>query len=178
MPRHYREHYTVADYRQWEGDWELIHGMPYAMTPSPTTTHQVCVANLAHLIKEAMEESEGCNDCMVAVELDWEISNDTVVRPDMVLICHPVEERLRRTPALVAEVVSDSSANRDEHLKFELYEQQGVPWYLMLYPHQRLARIFRHQHGNLVKVADAADEKVSLEIGDCRVELNFGRVWR
>ena len=29
-------HYSYQDYRRWEGDWELIEGIPYAMTPSPT----------------------------------------------------------------------------------------------------------------------------------------------
>jgi len=26
---------TAPDYRQWEGDWELIAGYPVAMAPSP-----------------------------------------------------------------------------------------------------------------------------------------------
>ncbi|MEO1923214.1 MAG: Uma2 family endonuclease, partial [Nautiliaceae bacterium] len=29
------ELYTVKDYEQWEGDWELIEGRPYAMAPAP-----------------------------------------------------------------------------------------------------------------------------------------------
>jgi len=32
----YQEHYTFNDYQHWEGNWELIEGMPYAMSPSPT----------------------------------------------------------------------------------------------------------------------------------------------
>jgi hypothetical protein len=26
--------------KYWEGDWELIDGAPYAMSPSPEMTHQ------------------------------------------------------------------------------------------------------------------------------------------
>ena len=32
-------HYTYDDYKNWQGDWELIRGVPYAMAPSPLKTH-------------------------------------------------------------------------------------------------------------------------------------------
>ena len=32
-------HYVYDDYRQWEGRWELIEGIPYAMTPAPGFEH-------------------------------------------------------------------------------------------------------------------------------------------
>ena len=34
------EYYTYDDYIKWEGDWELIDGIAYAMAPSPLKTHQ------------------------------------------------------------------------------------------------------------------------------------------
>lgn len=33
-------HYTYDDYAQWEGRWEIIEGVPYAMSPAPTIKHQ------------------------------------------------------------------------------------------------------------------------------------------
>ena len=32
-------HYTYKDYELWEGDWELIKGIPYAMAPAPVWQH-------------------------------------------------------------------------------------------------------------------------------------------
>jgi hypothetical protein len=32
----YQEYYTLDDYQQWDGNWELIAGMPYALPPSPS----------------------------------------------------------------------------------------------------------------------------------------------
>jgi hypothetical protein len=29
-------HYTYVEYEQWEGQWELIEGIPYAMSPLPS----------------------------------------------------------------------------------------------------------------------------------------------
>jgi len=31
--------YTYDDYKQWQGDWELIAGIPLAMSPAPTRKH-------------------------------------------------------------------------------------------------------------------------------------------
>jgi hypothetical protein len=33
-------HYNYDDFKQWEGDWELIRGIPYAMMPAATWQHQ------------------------------------------------------------------------------------------------------------------------------------------
>ena len=32
--------YTYEDYKHFEGNWELFYGVPYAMAPSPSVTHQ------------------------------------------------------------------------------------------------------------------------------------------
>ena len=40
MPAYVLEKYTYEDYRHWEGDWELIDGIPQAMAPSPALKHQ------------------------------------------------------------------------------------------------------------------------------------------
>jgi hypothetical protein len=42
-------HYTYDDYVHWEGLWEIINGIPYAMSPTPTLRHQfiaeLCIRN-------------------------------------------------------------------------------------------------------------------------------------
>ena len=39
-------HYTYEDYCNWEGRWELIDGIPFAMSPAPTPRHQWLIANI------------------------------------------------------------------------------------------------------------------------------------
>ena len=36
----YKESYTSKDHYLWEGDWELIRGEAYALSPSATFNHQ------------------------------------------------------------------------------------------------------------------------------------------
>jgi len=54
----YRPHYTYDEYCQWEGKWELIEGMPFAMSPAPIPAHQVIGGNLYALFKEALKKRQ------------------------------------------------------------------------------------------------------------------------
>lgn len=39
-------HYTFNDWKIWEGKWELIDGIPFAMSPTPVPEHQRIAAEL------------------------------------------------------------------------------------------------------------------------------------
>ena len=138
----YQEFYTADDYSLWEGEWELIGGMPYAMSPSPSVTHQSLCTNLATSLKNSLDTQTNikqCGDCIVLMGTDWQISNDTAVRPDVMIVCQALQEKVLVTPSLIIEVVSKSSTKRDEVMKFELYQQEGVLYYILVYPDKRLA---------------------------------------
>lgn len=133
LPR-YVPHYTREDYEMWEGDWELWSGVPIAMTPSANRRHQKIAGNLHFQLKKSLAET-GCKDCEVLYELDWHVSEDTILRPDLVVICrHAPSQFIEKTPSLVAEVLSDSSRRRDQLYKREMYETLGVRYYLILDP--------------------------------------------
>ncbi len=40
------ERYTYEDYKSWEGRWELIDGIAYAMAPAPYPKHQRVVSHI------------------------------------------------------------------------------------------------------------------------------------
>ncbi|MEO7766170.1 MAG: Uma2 family endonuclease, partial [Ferruginibacter sp.] len=67
----YRPYYTYEDYCQWEGQWELIEGMPYAMSPAPVPAHQRVSMVLSRRLDEALEK---CKQCIVYPPLDWKIT--------------------------------------------------------------------------------------------------------
>lgn len=119
----YRPHYTYADYELWEGKRELIDGMPYAMSPSPNIRHQSINGSLFTNFQKAIEK--GCQKCKVYMPLDWKIDEKTVVQPDLLALFKPIttSQYLDVTPAMVVEILSPSTAYKDRHQKFELYEQ-------------------------------------------------------
>jgi Uma2 family endonuclease len=131
--RRYIPHYTLADYAQWDGDWELWQGIPVAMTPSPFGPHQHCSFRIARALWSAIEAAK----CEAAVlqDVDWIIADDTIVRPDVLLLCGDVPEgHVTQTPALIVEILSPSTADRDRNAKLSLYQDQGVDYYLMVDP--------------------------------------------
>lgn len=47
--------YSVVDYEAWQGSWELIQGIPYAMSPAPSIAHQEISSKIhANLFKETL----------------------------------------------------------------------------------------------------------------------------
>jgi Uma2 family endonuclease len=170
------EYYTYDDYVQWEGKWELIDGIPLAMAPSPMINHQAIALMLA---KSLIDELDSCDMCLVVNEQDWKINDETVVKPDVALICdEPHDAYITKTPKLVAEVVSPSSARRDEKTKFELYEKEGVPYYLLVYPNDLKAKAYELKEGRFVKLGDFTHETHRFEWSDCLMAIDFDRVFR
>ena len=80
----YIPHYTYDDYKLFEGKWELYEGYPISMAPAPMINHQAIAANILFELKTSIGE---CDRCLVISEEDYKISDDTVLRPDVVLIC-------------------------------------------------------------------------------------------
>ena len=81
----YEPHYSVSDYLQWEGEWELWNGTAVAMSPSPLGPHERAAAKLVFQIESCLQ-AQGCA-CATYAGLDWIVSDDTVVRPDVMVVC-------------------------------------------------------------------------------------------
>jgi len=172
----YEELYTLDDYKLWEGNWELIGGVAYAMAPSPIVTHQSVGMNIAYRLKSAIES---CEECLVLSEIDYEISDNTVVRPDVLLICKEIDEKVNKTPEIIFEILSPSTARRDETIKFDIYEKEGVKYYILVNPKNRIAKVYRLYHdGRFVKQDDFENEKFIFEINECQIDFDFSLIWR
>ncbi len=78
-------HYSYDDYILWEGRWEIISGLPYAMSPAPSIKHQQISSRIAQILEEQLSN---CEQCFALLPVDWKITDDTVVQPDNMVICH------------------------------------------------------------------------------------------
>ena len=170
----YREHYTVRDYQSWEGNWELIYGAPYAMAPSSNISNQRVRQYITLQVHQALKS---CDNCEVLAGIDWQSSDDTVVRPDILIACNIQGEKLAKTPELIVEVVSATSAKRDELTKFELYQQEGVKFYILAYPEEKVAKVYRLNEGRFIKEADFSNEQFDFKIKECELSLDFSQIW-
>ena len=129
-------HYTMEDYRFWKGDWELWEGIAIAMAPSPAGVHQSALAALLTAIRVAIGQQK-CQ-ATALLKLDWIVSHDTIVRPDLIVICGGTPTNYLETPpAMIAEILSPTTRQNDLTYKRYLYASQGVGTYLIVDPATR-----------------------------------------
>lgn len=162
-------HYTVADYRTWQGDWELWSGVPVSLSPSSKQAHQRLSGRLFRWIAESLESEVG-STCEVFYELDWVVSDETVFRPDLLVVCgHQRTDFVEQTPSLVIEILSESTRKRDLLYKRDHYEQLGVKHYLIVDPDASSWTLLSLEDGQF---AERDDFTLQL-CDDCTVSLDL-----
>ena len=167
----YLPHYTFVDYSQWQGDWELWEGMPVAMTPSPFGPHQLVSARLARQIGNQLENC-GCG-CEVLHEIDWIINSDTIVRPDLVVVCDGIpEHHIERPPVLVAEIISPSTEHKDRTAKYNLYESQAVKFYVLVDSTKKMIQIFALSSTGKYDPLTPSDVFQLKLLPNCQIQIN------
>jgi Uma2 family endonuclease len=168
--------YTHDDYMQWEGRWELIYGVAYAMSPTPSITHQSISQHIASQLERALEN---CQECHALLPVDWKIDEETTVQPDNLVVCGELEQSayLSKTPALIFEILSKSTAHKDRTTKFKLYEQEGVRYYVIVDPKESIAKVYRLQDGRYIKMLDADQDNVEFDLGKCIISFEFAKIW-
>ncbi|SFV60315.1 hypothetical protein MNB_SM-7-738 [hydrothermal vent metagenome] len=171
-------HYTYDDYKNWEGEWEIIGGVAYAMSPAPMIDHQAISAKIARYLDEAIAD---CKKCQALLPVDWKIAEDTVVQPDNSVICYkPTNPAyLTKAPKIIFEILSPSTAKKDTGIKFSLYEKEGVKYYIIVDPKERVAKVYENKEGHYIKLCDVTDERVTFVIEECAKEFtfNFANIW-
>lgn len=169
----YIPRYTIDDYRCWEGDWQLIDGVAIAMTPSPFGHHERIVSRLSRMIGNQIE-SNNCN-CEVYTNLDWIVDRNTVIRPDLMVICgdQPVRH-LERPPALMIEVLSEATRTTDLEAKHSIAAENHVRHYLVVDPDSRTVQ----QAASTGWQQVPATELISVPIDDgCMVIIEPSRLF-
>jgi Uma2 family endonuclease len=149
--------HTYGDYLEWPEDvrYELIDGIAYAMAPAPLRLHQEILGEVFRQVGNALE-GRPCRPFVApfdvrlprASEADRDI--DTVVQPDLVVVCDraKLDERgCRGAPDWVVEILSPSTAGHDLIVKRRLYERVGVREYWLVHPVDRVVTVYRLQDG-------------------------------
>ncbi|HBI23957.1 MAG TPA: Uma2 family endonuclease [Nitrospiraceae bacterium] len=129
--------YTWQDYLTWpdEERWEVIDGVAYDMSPSPTERHQRIVLNMGSILRTKL----GSNPCKVYVApLDVYLDDFNFVQPDVMIVCNKekIKDRIYGPPDMVIEVISPSTSLKDKRIKKALYERFGVKEYILVHPEE------------------------------------------
>jgi len=176
------EYYTYKDYLAWPDDvrYELVGGVPYMMSPAPTRAHQRISGELFRQLGNYLK-GKPCE--VYAAPFDVRMSaaedEDTVVQPDIVVVCDEskLDERgAAGAPDMVVEIISPSSTQRDRGTKYELYERVGVREYWIVDADARLVEVHALADGAYKKTAfpDPAMVPVGIFGGD--LEIDFSEI--
>lgn len=144
---------TYAEFSTWPDNerWEIIDGEAYAMTPGPSTLHQMVFRGLFRQL-DAFFRTGPCQvfsdpyEFRLARPGQREEDIIDVVRPDLAVVCDPArydEKGGIGAPDFVIEILSRSSASRDQVAKRRLYERHGVKEYWVVDPEERLVFVSR-----------------------------------
>ena len=137
--------------------------------------HQRISLKLSLLFENALANGD---DCTVYPPLDWKISDDTIVQPDVLVACKKIEKKyLDFPPALVIEVLSPATAAKDRGEKMELYQSQRVKYYLTVDGQLKKIEVY--------ELFDNKYKSVPLNRGsfdfsfkeNCSATVNFGQIW-
>ena len=171
------QHYTYDDYSKWDDDkrYELIDGIPYAMS-APTVRHQRISGELFGQFWNYLKGKQ----CEVFaapfdVRLNADKEDDTVVQPDLVVICDKSkldEKGCKGAPDLVVEILSPSTASKDKILKLNKYQEVGVKEYWIVDPERNLVDVLTLRDGFYAIKTYGEEDVIPVGIlKDCEINL-------
>jgi len=174
---------TYADLLNWEeGErYELIDGEP-RMLSAPLRVHQRIFRKLFLQIGNYLEGktcevySAPFDVRLFEQEGDTPYDVDTVVEPDIVVVCDPSkldEAGCKGAPDLIIEILSPSTRRHDRLTKFNLYQRAGVREYWIVDPDARVVSVHtleEGQYGSPAVYTDTAPVPVGVLEG-CVIDL-------
>ena len=151
------KHYTYADYLQWPDDtrYELIDGEAFRMAPTPLIEHQEIAGEVYCQLANQLD-GQPCRPYIAPVDVrlpradEADAAIDTVVQPDVLVVCDPskIDRRgVRGAPDWVLEVLSPSTAAHDQIAKRRTYERAGVREYWLVHPGDRTLTVYVLENG-------------------------------
>ena len=151
------KHYTYADYLTWPDDarYELIDGEAFLMAPAPLIEHQEVAGDVYHQLRNQLD-GKPCRPYIAPVDVrlprndEADAAIDTVVQPDVLVVCDPskIDRRgVRGAPDWVLEVLSPSTAAHDQIAKRRAYERAGVREYWLVHPGDRTLTVYVLENG-------------------------------
>jgi Uma2 family endonuclease len=171
------EHYTYADYLTWgdEVRYELIDGEAYAMT-APLRKHQAVSRQLTNKLSDFLEDKPCClYYAPFDVRLNPDTDDDTVVQPDIVVICDKTkldDKACLGAPYLIIEIISPSTVQIDRILKYNKYLKAGVREYWIVDPESKSVNVFVLKNGEYVSYAYSdSDVLTSHVLEGCEINL-------
>lgn len=178
--------FSYADYLNWpeEEKWEIINGIPYAMSPAPSRIHQEISMKLTNEIYNYLKD-KNCRVYSAPFDVrlfkgnkeDEDVIN--VVQPDITVICDDskLDDRgAKGSPDLIIEIVSPASISLDYVKKLNLYDEFGVREYWIVNPMNKSVFVYRAMENENFGAPSIYNENDKIKVGifkDLIIDLDY-----
>ena len=150
-----------------EQQYEYIDGEIYMMA-SPRAVHQLILGDI-YTIFSNWFKGKPCRPMLAPfdITLKRHAEDKNVVQPDLMVICDLKEKLDERNyymgvPALLVEILSESTRGKDSVKKLDLYMSTGVREYWIVNPFDKEVTVFLFENNDVKKsTAYKNEEKVS-----------------
>ncbi len=150
--------YTYADYLTWEMDEmvELIRGKIFKRAAAaPGMNHQRVSVRLTSsffnfLKGKTCQVFHAPYDVRLPIKSKKNQDIDTVVQPDLCVICDPIkltDAGCLGAPDLVVEILSQGNNKRELKHKYEVYEESGIKEYWVIHPNEQTLLVYSLDNG-------------------------------
>lgn len=157
--------YNYEDFLLLEGQWELIDGEVYDMTPGASIRHQDVSGQLFAKLFSYHHSSDVLKKCSVFhPPTDVRFSEchnydvpDHVVQPDLMVVCNTKqisEKSVNGAPDLIVEILSPSTALKDRNVKYNLYEKFGVREYWIVDPIHMTVEVYALVNERFIRIGN------------------------
>ena len=176
--------YTYGDYLNWPEDerWELMDGVAYDMSPAPSRIHQEILGEIFRVISNYLID-KNCKIYVAPFDVRLpkgyekkEEEIDTVVQPDIVVVCDlsKLDDRgCKGSPDLVIEIVSPSTAPNDYIKKLDLYERHLVTEYWIVHPVDKIVMVYKLRNDGKYGKPEIYSEEYRIKVGIFGGELSL-----
>lgn len=173
---------TYEDYIHFPDDGrihELIDGDHYA-SPAPGTDHQRISRRVKFQLYEQLEQTGQAE--VFNAPTDYYLSEIDVVQPDLAVIDvkrrHIIaSKKIVGSPELVIEILSETTAARDESLKRDLYQRVGVPEYWIVDPQANEVRVYRLNPDGVYGTPESYRDRIEFRTERLHAVVDLAQVW-
>ena len=169
--------YTYDDYLNRDDDvrFELIDGVIYLLA-TPARVHQG-ISGEIHVQLYNFLKGKPCKVYYspFSVRLSVGEGSDTVLEPDLVVICDMsiMDDRgCVGAPDMVIEILSPSTSKKDMTIKFDKYLQAGVKEYWIVSPDSKTVLVHILKDGKYYTKAYSDTDTISVHVLEgCKISL-------
>jgi Uma2 family endonuclease len=169
--------YTYSDYYTWDDDkrYELIDGVPHFLE-TPGRVHQEISVELSCQFANFLR-GKPCTVLAAPfdVRLNADGKDDTVVQPDLLVVCDESKfdgKSCKGAPDLVVEILSPGTARHDRVVKLNKYMEAGVREYWIVEPEPGLLSILTMKDGQQIMNTYSNSDTVPVQVLEgCEIAL-------